>query len=176
MVLRLNQETRAPHHLVHGADLCLTIPGPLHRVSYSCLISHRCPPGYTCHLHTSRQANTFLHMKQIVGWNHRNFPDSNSNQGKLITHHKSNLGTNHMVSHRANIRSRESQTIQNAKPDSLVSQSQTSSSTAGSSSLNDLGVHRVRIQKVRFIVSKIIIRHHTSRSGHQCLGHEVLRR
>jgi hypothetical protein len=81
-----------------------------------------------------------------------------------------------MVSHRANIRSRESQAIQNAKPDSLVSQSQTSSSTAGSLSLNDLGVHRVRIQKVRIVVSKIIIRHHTSRSDHQCLGHEVLRR
>jgi hypothetical protein len=38
-------------------------PGPLHQVSYSCLDPHRCPPCCTCHLHITRQANMFLHMK-----------------------------------------------------------------------------------------------------------------
>jgi hypothetical protein len=115
LVLRLNHETCTPHLLVHSADrtqrhstsqlfghrvpdLCLTIPGPLHQVSYSCLNAHHCSPCRTCHLHIMRQANTFLHTKQIVGWNHRNFPDSNSNQSKSNTHHKSNLGTNQLVS------------------------------------------------------------------------------
>jgi hypothetical protein len=36
---------------------CVTIPGPLHQVSYSCHDPHRCTPCRTCHLHTTSQAN-----------------------------------------------------------------------------------------------------------------------
>jgi hypothetical protein len=78
LVLNLNQETRAPHLLVHGTDrtqrhptsrlfshrvpdLCLTIPGRLHQISYSCLYPHRCLPCHNYHLHTTRQANMILH-------------------------------------------------------------------------------------------------------------------
>jgi hypothetical protein len=43
---------------------CATIPGPLHQVSYSCHDPHRCTPCRTCHLHTTRQANMILQMKQ----------------------------------------------------------------------------------------------------------------
>jgi hypothetical protein len=81
LVLRPNQETHAPHLLIHGADhtrrhptswspghqvpdLCLTIPSPLHQVSYSCHIPHHCLSCCTCHLHTMRQANTILHMNK----------------------------------------------------------------------------------------------------------------
>jgi hypothetical protein len=72
LVLRLNQETHAPHLLVHGTDharrhlisrasghrvldLCLTIHSPLHQVSYSYLDPHHCPPSRTCHLHITKQ-------------------------------------------------------------------------------------------------------------------------
>jgi hypothetical protein len=43
---------------------CATIPGPLHQVSYSCHGPRRCTPCRTCHLHTTRQANAILQMKQ----------------------------------------------------------------------------------------------------------------
>jgi hypothetical protein len=83
MVLRPNQETCTPHLPVHGADrtqrhptsrssghrvpdLCLTILDPLHQVSYSCLDPCHCPSCRSCHLHTMRQANTFLHTRYIV--------------------------------------------------------------------------------------------------------------
>jgi hypothetical protein len=56
LVLRFNQETRAPHLHVHFADHTrryltsrssgtrhvLDYPGPLHQVSYSCIDPHRC--------------------------------------------------------------------------------------------------------------------------------------
>jgi hypothetical protein len=78
LVLMLNQETCASHLLVHGTDhtryhptfqssshqvldLCLTIPGPLHQVFYSCLDPHRYTPCRTCYLHAMRQANVILH-------------------------------------------------------------------------------------------------------------------
>jgi hypothetical protein len=80
LVLRLNQETRASHLHMHGADrtrshptsrstatkysTCATILGPLHQVSYSCHDLHHCMPCYICHLHTMRQANVILQMKQ----------------------------------------------------------------------------------------------------------------
>jgi hypothetical protein len=84
LVLRLNQETCAPRLFVHGADhtqyhptswsfghrvpdLCLTISGPLHQVFYSCLKPRRYPSCRTYHLHITRQANAFLHTKQVVG-------------------------------------------------------------------------------------------------------------
>jgi hypothetical protein len=80
LVLRLSQETCAPHLLVHSTDrtqchptsrssdhqvpdLCLTISGPLHQVSYSFHDPHRCPPYHTYHLHTTRQANVILHTR-----------------------------------------------------------------------------------------------------------------
>jgi hypothetical protein len=83
LVLRLNQETCTPHLLVHGADhtrrhltfrssghrvpdLCLTIPGPLHRVSYSYLDPHRCPSCRTCYLHITKQSNMILHTKHGI--------------------------------------------------------------------------------------------------------------
>jgi hypothetical protein len=82
LILRLNQATRSPRLLVHGADhkrrhptswssdhwvpnLYLTILSPLHQVSYSCLDPHYCPPYHTCHLHTTRQANMILCTKRI---------------------------------------------------------------------------------------------------------------
>jgi hypothetical protein len=77
---RPNQETCAPCLIVHGTDgtrchltsqscdhwvpdLCLTIPGPLHQVSYSCQDPCCCPPCHTCHLHTMRPANAILHIR-----------------------------------------------------------------------------------------------------------------
>jgi hypothetical protein len=74
-------KTHAPRLLVHGTDrtqhhpisqssghwvpdLCLTIPSPLHQVCYSCHDPCHCPPCRTCQLHTTRQANAILHMKQ----------------------------------------------------------------------------------------------------------------
>jgi hypothetical protein len=45
-------------------DLCLIIPDPLHQVSYSYHDPYRCPPCHIYHLHTTRQANMILQMKQ----------------------------------------------------------------------------------------------------------------
>jgi hypothetical protein len=80
LVLRLNQETCASCLHVRGTDstwhhptpdrpaieypTCATISDPLHQVSYSCHDPRHCPPCRTCHLHTTRQANTILHMIQ----------------------------------------------------------------------------------------------------------------
>jgi hypothetical protein len=63
------------------------IPGSLHLISYSCHDPHRCPPCRTCHLHTTRQANMILHMKQRIKIKQKNIPDSNSNLTKSMTHH-----------------------------------------------------------------------------------------
>jgi hypothetical protein len=60
---------------------CATIPDPLQQVS-SCHDPHRCTSCRTCHLHTMRQANTILQMKQ-----NKTIPDSNSNLAKSMTHH-----------------------------------------------------------------------------------------
>jgi hypothetical protein len=82
LILRLNQETRAPHLLVHGADrtrrhstsrssdhrvpdLCLTISDYLHQVSYSCHNVGCCPPCHTYHLHIMRQVNMILYINMI---------------------------------------------------------------------------------------------------------------
>jgi hypothetical protein len=80
LVLRLNEETRAPHlhmhsEIAHGATrpldhpateypTCATISGHLHQVAYYCHDPHRCTSCHTCQLHTMRQANTILQMKQ----------------------------------------------------------------------------------------------------------------
>jgi hypothetical protein len=76
LVLRLNQETRAPRLHVHGADrtrrhptsrssgqeypTCVTITDPLHQIFYSWHDSHHCMSCHTCHLYTTRQANIIL--------------------------------------------------------------------------------------------------------------------
>jgi hypothetical protein len=80
-VLRLNQETRASRllhmydadHIRHhptsrssghwAPNLCLVIPDPPCQVSYSCPDPHHCLPRHICHLHITRQANSFLHTK-----------------------------------------------------------------------------------------------------------------
>jgi hypothetical protein len=41
----------------------LTIPNPLHQISYSCIDPRRCPSCRTCHIHTTRQANAILHTR-----------------------------------------------------------------------------------------------------------------
>jgi hypothetical protein len=51
-------------HLATEYLTYVTIPGPLHLVSYSCRDSCRCPSYRTDHLHTMRQANMILHMNQ----------------------------------------------------------------------------------------------------------------
>jgi hypothetical protein len=43
---------------------CATIPSSLYQVSYSYHDPRRCMPCRTCHLHSTRQANTILKMKQ----------------------------------------------------------------------------------------------------------------
>jgi hypothetical protein len=96
LILRLNQETCAPRtrrHLTFRLvghrvpDLCLTIRGSLHQVSYSYHDPHRIPPCSTCYLYTTRQANSILHTKQDKGEHNQHVPDSNSNLGMLRTHH-----------------------------------------------------------------------------------------
>jgi hypothetical protein len=75
---------------------------------------------------------------------------------------------------KADIRSHENRTIWNTEPDwntKLVSLSQAGTSTARSSSINNLGLHRGRIQEVWIIISRVIIWCLTSGSGHQCPGH-----
>jgi hypothetical protein len=80
IVLRLNQETHTPHLHVHDADRTRCprpldrpateyptykiIPGPLHQVSYSCHDPRHYTPCCTYHLHTMRQENMILQMKQ----------------------------------------------------------------------------------------------------------------
>jgi hypothetical protein len=83
LVLRLNQETRAPRLHVHGADL-----HPLHQVFYSYHNPHPCTSCHTCHLHTTRQANAILQTKTKIK-EKQNEPilDSNSNLTKSMTQH-----------------------------------------------------------------------------------------
>jgi hypothetical protein len=45
---------------------CVTIPDPLHQVSYSFHDPRHCTSCRTCHLHTMRQANAILQMKQRI--------------------------------------------------------------------------------------------------------------
>jgi hypothetical protein len=67
---------------------CVIILGPLHQVSYSCHGSHRCTLCHTCHLHTTRQANTILQIKQRKKKKqNETVPDLNSNLAKSMTHH-----------------------------------------------------------------------------------------
>jgi hypothetical protein len=54
--------SRSPGH--RAPDLCLIISGPLHQVSYSYHNPHCYLSCRTCHLHTTRQANTILHTNK----------------------------------------------------------------------------------------------------------------
>jgi hypothetical protein len=73
LVLKLNQETRAPHLYVHGADRTWRHPtsrSPGHRVPDMCYHPRSSAPGLlllprSSSLHTTRQANAILQMKQI---------------------------------------------------------------------------------------------------------------
>jgi hypothetical protein len=53
--------SRSSDHWV--PDLCLIIPDPPHKVSYSYLDPRHCPPCCIRHLHIMRQANMFLHTE-----------------------------------------------------------------------------------------------------------------
>jgi hypothetical protein len=56
--------TWPPDHPATKYPICVTIPSPLQQVSYSCHDPRHYPPCRTCHLHTTRQANMILQMKQ----------------------------------------------------------------------------------------------------------------
>jgi hypothetical protein len=113
LVLRLNQETRAPHLHVHGVDrrqrhptsrspdhqvhdLCLTIPGPLHHISHD---PHRCSPCHTCHLHTTRQVNVILHTNKYNSIDPHKCPEFEFKPQHANDSSQSNQGTDHLVSH-----------------------------------------------------------------------------
>jgi hypothetical protein len=115
LVLRPNQETRTPHILVYGADLtrrhptsrssdhrvpdlCLTIPCPLHQVSYSCHDPRCWPSCRTCHLHTMRQANLILHMNKGNSVEPQKCPGFKFKPRHVNDSSQSNQGTDHLVS------------------------------------------------------------------------------
>jgi hypothetical protein len=75
-----------------------TILDHLHQVSYSCHDSHHCMPCRTYHVHTMRQANTILQMKQRIKVKLPKCPGFEFKLGMSMTHHISNKGTNHLVS------------------------------------------------------------------------------
>jgi hypothetical protein len=66
---------------------CVTMSGPLHQVSYSCHDPRHCMPCHSCHLHTTRQANTILQANKNKGRTNETVPYSNSNLAKSMTHH-----------------------------------------------------------------------------------------
>jgi hypothetical protein len=67
--------------------ICAIIPDHLHQVSYSYHDPHRCTPCRICHLHTTRQANTILQMKQRQKEENKTIPDLNLNLARSMTHH-----------------------------------------------------------------------------------------
>jgi hypothetical protein len=77
---------------------------------------------------------------------------------------------------RADVKGREIQTIQNPKPDSLISLSQARTSVARSSSGKRSRTTHSNIQKDGSVAAKIIIWHPTFRLGHQYLGRGGLHR
>jgi hypothetical protein len=79
---------------------CATIPSPLHQVSYSCHGPRRYTPCHTCHLHTMRQANAILQMKQDKRKTKQNYPGFEFKPCQVNDSSQSNQGTNHLVSHK----------------------------------------------------------------------------
>jgi hypothetical protein len=64
MVQTAHGTTRPLDHPATEYPTCATIPDPLHQVSYSCHDFRRCTSCRTYHLHTMKQANVILEMKQ----------------------------------------------------------------------------------------------------------------
>jgi hypothetical protein len=77
---------------------CVTIPGPLHQISYSYHDPHHCTSCRTCHLHTMRQANVILQMKQDKRKMKRNYPGFELKPRQVNDSSQSNQETNHLVS------------------------------------------------------------------------------
>jgi hypothetical protein len=76
----------------------MTIPGPLHQFSYSSHDPRHCTPCYTYHLHTLRQANMILQMKQNKRKTKRNYPEFEFKPHQVNDSSQSNQGTDHLVS------------------------------------------------------------------------------
>jgi hypothetical protein len=64
MVQTTHSITRALDRLATDYPTCATNTSPLHQVSYSYHDPHQCLPCRTYHLHTTRQTNAILQMKQ----------------------------------------------------------------------------------------------------------------
>jgi hypothetical protein len=77
---------------------CANIPGPLHQISYSSHDPRRCMPCCTCHLHTMRQANAILQMKQRIRVKQPNRPVFEFKPHQVNDSSQSNQGTDHLVS------------------------------------------------------------------------------
>jgi hypothetical protein len=77
--------TRPPDRPTTEYPTCAIISVPLHHVSYSCHDPRHCPPCHTFHLHTMRQLNVILHMKQGINVNYQNNLDSNSSLNMSMT-------------------------------------------------------------------------------------------
>jgi hypothetical protein len=116
LILRLNQETRAPRLHMHGADhtwrhptsrssnhrlpdMCLTIINPLHQVSYSYLDSHRYLSCHTCHLHTTRQVNVILHTNKGNSVEPRKCTGFKFKPRHVNDSSQTDQGIDHLVSH-----------------------------------------------------------------------------
>jgi hypothetical protein len=117
LVLRFNQETRTPRLHVHGADRTWHHPtsrSSSHRVPDLCNHPRSSTPGLlllprSSSLHAMphlppAQHETSKHDSpnepKVKGKTTKPIPDSNSNLAKSMTHHTSNQGTDHLVSHR----------------------------------------------------------------------------
>jgi hypothetical protein len=59
-IVRSSSTTESLNRSVIEYLTYVIISGPLHQVSYFCHDPHRCTSYHTCHLHTTRQANTIL--------------------------------------------------------------------------------------------------------------------
>jgi hypothetical protein len=77
---------------------CATIPGPLHQISYSCHDPCRCPSWRTCHLHTTRQANMILLMKQRIKVKLSKCPRFEFKPHQVNDSSQSNQGIDHLIS------------------------------------------------------------------------------
>jgi hypothetical protein len=67
MVQTAHGVTQSLNHLATEYLICVTIPDPLHQVSYSCHDSRHCLPYRTYHPHTTRQANVILQTNRDKG-------------------------------------------------------------------------------------------------------------
>jgi hypothetical protein len=77
---------------------CVTIPDPLHQVSYACHNPRRCTPCRICHLHIMRQANMIFQMKQIIRVKQLNRPGFEFKPRQVNDSSQSNQVTDHLLS------------------------------------------------------------------------------